>query len=385
MGWRALKEDTDHLERNLKRYLRPHIEFYGLLDINKTDKALDNVLGDIARGVMKVLKRDILSANMIEPLSDLFMRWQKNLPNKQRRDFYGKVIWPALKKAGKIDSLSGLFVAGKFQWVATKTANKIQEELKLYREKFIQKLERQIGECEKRFTVGELEAQSSRDYKYWWKSENNRKWRQRNAKKSKLSLLADALPGLSECIGNVSNSLADVVALFKKLYNIEDVNFNQGRFLTKVLRNLLEPIVGTERYQSSGGCTRKKCVDGWYKKRGKLPPFKNQFRRCECVTTLCKKQKSILYSVRDEILPIFLSWVDGLPTDHQIRIVDTITAKLGWWKKSLLTACGYASPSMKWQKLRAGIKKEVNSEIEKYITILRPQVRELQKDARLLW
>jgi len=359
--------DIDKLERSVKKILRPLIEHAKLLDINETKieharaplkqhrpghlvdtkskwvkcGQWDIVLSDVTREVMDLLNRKVLSADMVEPLCDLFMTWQRELPKKQRTSFYENMLWPNIPDTLKnIKAKIGIAVGGKF--VQNRTAATIQKKIKEFREKYTKKFNDQIGTCKRKIDgrrnphATEAECKS---YGCKWFSDSikigelgpwpKKKFRRSHKQSSLSDNEEDSSPRLKfkKYIEDISGSLKILLSSIKKFCRVndcsnkqcgsqnryenehgkcsecrddwnEDVDFDLEQFYTKVLRNLLAPIVGY--------------------KINKLYGHK------------MKKATSILYSIRDGPLRTFLNWIEGLRADHQNRVVHTITSKLGW-------------------------------------------------------
>jgi len=418
----------------------------GILDLGLD---WDTVLQEVAHKVMEVCEERVLTEDMVVPLADLFRRWCKELDSRQKADFISYIL---PKISNKITGSNAFIIGFKKAWVSAvggntggffglgrKTKNIIIDKI---RDTILKK--RRC--CIKEFTEQYERAPEEGLLEPWCDSEEEPPAKKTSSKrKFNKHNVAESLGWMMEpCI-------REHLGLTGICGGIRGQSDWRNSWNT-VLRNLLEPVVGIERYRVFGVCknpqllekphkTEKACdkvgncewvydpdydVDNWRcsnsqcnkgitldhkctKCHGKkVLPSKScdcegdeRCPKCICCkcagdgrkvelchncdgtgkpkeyTTKTCETTSILDDLRDATLPVFFEWMDNLSKDERNRLIDTIMASKSCFTRfGLNWIYGWGKHSKK-NKFYNTIKAKVETSIEKYITILEPQVQEL--------
>jgi len=177
-------------------------------------------------------------------------------------------------------------------------------------------------------------------------------------------------------------------------------------FWDTIVRNLMEPIVGIDRYRVFDNCPR--CDNGFTQKKPACRKCQRNYARSnfrkrdlctKCVPKPCKKcdgtgeaktyttettkTTSILCDLRDDILPIVLSWIDGMSKDKRSRLLDILaTEKTSWYTKLALDyiykPVFFLCTEPKNNKIINRIKSTAETKIQYLITTLKKQWKKLE-------
>jgi len=405
------------INRSVTQLLRPWINHYDLSGLN----GLDEVIKEVTNGVLGLLETEVLKDGMITPMVDLFMTWvDSELDISQRKHFFKTVVIPNVEShASRWDRL--WMNKCQQKTIHTKIAKKMKEKVYEYHEIAINKLS---------FQRNQPIQQRLRDMHS--ASTDNAAL---DSEEKEIHPLEGCLPPLlvealdeefadseykdtdgklqtgnliNYIIEDVDRGMRRVMQVVKQYYKITDVPFDVGNFWSKVLRNLLEPFVGLERYRlpcqgrckttatGPGHCkvATRKCLCGseWFDGCGGDGLREGTWRHKRNKTcnacdgtgfsqdTATRVVPSILYLFRDATVLKIMGWVDTLPEDQREKVVTTIlgNADLGWKDRVALNTAGLWSSSWKRDLLEKGINAKVTSKIDEYVAILGPQVTALQ-------
>jgi len=383
--------------------LGPLIKHYGLLRLNE----LDEVLKKVTNQVLKLVETEILNEDMIAPLADLFMTWVDALPDDQRTVFFKNAVIPNVYRFGS--KWAKFWMRGRtgcWKMVHKKTAKRIKKKIHEYHEIAVNKLKLQRSQP---IQYQLRNMQSSSSSSYCVSSDSVALGSEETRSTPSLSAMLkidwlDSYEGIDEkiqyedIIEDIDGSMRGMLEVVKEFYSIEDVNFDLGNFWTKVLRNLLEPVVGIERYRRFHSCqecdgdgVRVSSILRRNKKCEKCDGTGSHARNGVTRTRECKmaltREHSILCRIRDRTVPIFMRWFDEkLPEDQKDQVVTTIlgNVELTRIQSAGLKGAGLLSSNLKRYFLKKGINDRITSKIKEYVAILEPQVWKLRSDAKHL-